>query len=178
MTKSILYVGADDSNHAGDSKGEIILATFSPYHQDSIVQRWPNKRDDYELREWMTILEHDFRFTLLTQTRYRYRHDNLVTVVPTLVREYLKSLETKPKGLKLYFDGTLEKIGKDALRNEFRDFHNFVVANFIKKLQTPQGFRKGPLCPKLVYIADILAHNLYHEPVDKILNHEKFVPLA
>jgi len=27
--KEVLYVGGDDSNHAGDSKGEIIAATFS-----------------------------------------------------------------------------------------------------------------------------------------------------
>ena len=44
MAHNSLYVGLDDSNHAGTSKGEIIVAVFSPIHEDSLVKGWGNGR--------------------------------------------------------------------------------------------------------------------------------------
>ncbi len=39
-----VYIGIDDSNHAGTAKGEVIAAGFSFLPEDRIVRQWPNKR--------------------------------------------------------------------------------------------------------------------------------------
>ena len=39
-----VYIGIDDSNHAGTAKGEVIAAVFSFLPEDRIVRQWPNKR--------------------------------------------------------------------------------------------------------------------------------------
>ena len=50
----VLYIGADDSNHAGTNvKGEIVVATFSRLHEDSVVQEFPNRRDSYSTEKWL-----------------------------------------------------------------------------------------------------------------------------
>ena len=43
---SSLYIGTDDSNHAGtNKKGEIIVATFSTHLEDSIAKNQINRRE-------------------------------------------------------------------------------------------------------------------------------------
>jgi len=40
LENAFLYVGLDDSNHAGTNTGEIIVASFSFFHEDGIVRKY------------------------------------------------------------------------------------------------------------------------------------------
>ena len=61
-----LYVGMDDSNHAGeDIKGEINLAVFSFEHDDSVVRTFNNRRDYDFASRYMRNPQRDYRFTIL-----------------------------------------------------------------------------------------------------------------
>lgn len=167
VQNSVLYVGADDSNHAGTTKGEIIVATFSFDHADSIVKDFPNTRDARAAGAWLTQPEHDYRFTILTAEEYRHSSQNLVKVVPRLVDEYLVQGAPSIRGLNLYFDGRLDSGARQHLKDYFTGRHGIehvIVDGFIKKIPNGKGKQeKHPHCPPLVYFADIISHQLYQE---------------
>ena len=113
-----LYFGFDESNHAGpDKKGEIITCAFSQTHDDSIVREYPNRRSEVILNKWLEDQSHDFRFTILTGDKYRYRSSssNLVESIPLLVLPFLTIGVVK--NVKLYLDGNMSREEKDFLRN-------------------------------------------------------------
>ncbi|MBI4155331.1 hypothetical protein HY498_04565 [Candidatus Woesearchaeota archaeon] len=157
----LLYVGGDDSNHAGSSKGEIILATFSFCYKDSVVYEFSNKRDFQKAIEWMKN-GRDYRFTLLTDEKYRESSSNLVEIVPHLIWDWL--ITNKDLGIEeihLFLDGRLNGFEKRKLVNEFQDF-KFSVYNFTKKLRNKDGhiskmFRE----PNVVYMADVWANMFF-----------------
>ncbi len=165
-----LIVGADDSNHAGTSKGEIIVATFSFLTEDSIVRRFPNVRDFESTEFWLSSPNRDYRYALLTAERYRHSSQNLVEVVPLLLKEYLDERDLMVKNLKIFLDGRLAMSNRRRMREEFLKFRGIegvVVDNFTKKKPTPTGkTEKHPQCPAVVYHADILANRLYHEALE------------
>ena len=82
--------------------------------------------------------------------------------------------------IKLYFDGGgFRKDKKDIIRNHFKDLglNEVVIDNFIKKSRNRGGnTRKCPICPRLVYLADILAHPLGELSGRELLSHPKFAP--
>jgi hypothetical protein len=176
--KKVLYVGADDSNHAGENvKGEIILATFSYNHADSLVRLHKNRRDQAATVDWIKTPGNYYLYTLLTEESYRRRGDNLPKILPFLVKRFLASNE-RPEALKLYLDGPLSWQDKDYLREEFKHIPKVVIANFIKKRNINGVLHKRPICPNLVYIADNLAHGIFPEALEKILSSTHFVPLS
>lgn len=184
---TILYVGADDSNHAGTTKGEVIVATFSQNPKDSIVTEFKNGRNIGALENWLKEDGVDYRFLLLTKEKYRSNYSNLPYSVPFLIRSYLNDNLIYLDQLKMYLDGRLEKRDKSRLVEEF--FHladQVIVSNFIKK-RTQAGKNrkrnqkrtiKRPICPRVTYMADVLAHRLFSSyPLEEILTHKKLVQI-
>ena len=160
-----LVVGADDSNHAGTSKGEIIVATFSFLPEDALVKRFPNVRDCEETEFWLKSPNRDYRYALLTARGYRHGNQNLIEVVPFLIKGYLNEQDFDVKNLSIFLDGRLVRGNRGKMREVlfgFRGIESVVVDNFIKKKLTSKGrIEKHPECPAVVYHADVLAHQLY-----------------
>lgn len=172
-----LYVGMDDSNHAGENiKGEINLATFSLLRQDSIVKEFPNRRDYSQASKWIRHPKRDYRFTILTGDA-ETRQNNLVHTGPFLIRSFLKDFpHLDIDSIRLYLDGHLNAGGKASLRSYFTDF-DFTVNNFIKKGKNRRGHTtKRPICPQLVYMADILAHNAFGRSLEECFKDPRYVP--
>ncbi|MCU0642049.1 MAG: hypothetical protein MUF61_00515 [archaeon] len=178
-----LYIGADDSNHAGtEIEGEIVLTTFSLLYEDSIVGTFKNSREYAAALRWMSQFPapaRDYRFTVLLEEKWRHSALNLTEVSPLLVRAYLKdNPDLKVDTLKLYLDGYMSSQGKRHLRHEFRDLNHFVVDNFIKKGRNRNGrMSKRPRCPPVVYMADIWARMMLDLKLSDIRRHPKFVSL-
>tara|TARA_B100002003_G_C13862604_1_gene422195 strand:+ start:144 stop:683 length:540 start_codon:yes stop_codon:yes gene_type:complete len=177
MNNNVLYTGLDDSNHAGTSKGEIIVSVFSSIQEDSLVRGWGNGRlTSSKLEEFFDNPQRDFRFTLLTDEKYRYSSQNLPQIAPHLINSYLNELDREVETLKIYLDGVLKSHERKNLRGKFIEFPNLVVDNFIKKRKKKnKRIVKGHYCPKVVYVADSLANKLYKEPIGKLLEHEKMI---
>ena len=178
----VLGVGGDDSNHAGDSKGEIIVATFSSLNEDTIVRNFPNSRDYQKTTKWLDSPYRDFRFTMLMAEQYRHSSQNLVDILPLLINSYINESNLELRKLKIYLDGRLERGGRDVFRRHFSDkcgIENIVVDNFIKKNKNKKGHTaKRPHCPELVYHADVLANMLYSNMTfEELSQHKKFAPL-
>jgi hypothetical protein len=170
LGRKVLYVGIDDSNHAGKNKGEVVLATFSFLHEDSLVKKFPNKRDSRMVEEWIKNPARDYRFAILEDEKFRHCSTNLPYAAPGLVRSFLKDYGGEIEKIKLYLDGLMHREHKEALRKEFCDFP-FVVDNFIKN----QGIHN---CPSLVYMADILSHQIYLEGFEDESRKRKKVELS
>jgi|TARA_Y100000310_G_scaffold87891_1_gene84801 hypothetical protein len=178
MNSNFLYVGLDDSNHAGCSKGEIIVSVFSSIQEDSLVKGWGNGRlTSSRLEDFFKDEERDFRFTLLTDEKYRRGSQNLPQIAPYLIKSYLEEENIEVDTLKIYLDGVLKSHERKKLKEQFLDVPNLVVDNFIKKQRMKKNKRivKGHHCPRTVYVADSLANNLYKEPIGKLLEHEKMI---
>ena len=178
MNDNSLYVGLDDSNHAGCSKGEIIVSVFSSIYEDSLVKHWGNGRvSSSKLEEFFSNPERDYRFTLLTDEKYRHNSQNLPQNASPLINSYLESLDREIDILKIYLDGNLKSHERNKLKEQFTNVPNLVVDNFIKKKRTSRNKQiiKGHHCSRLVYIADSLANALYKEPIGKLLENEKMI---
>lgn len=175
--KKRLYIGVDDSNHAGTRKGEIILATFSYDCNDEVIQNFKNKRDHEIVLNWLKRESSDYRYTLLIGEYWRHRSDNLVTTAPFLIQDYLKS-KSDISSISIFIDGRLDSDGKKHLVQNYGNISDIKVLNFIKKGKDKKGhFFKHPQCPKVLYIADILANIVYHKNLDEILMSEKMVSI-
>lgn len=172
---SYLVVGADDSNHAGDSKGEIIVVAFSSLKEDSIVNDFPNHRNYRKMAEWFENPHRDFRFTLLTTEKYRHSHQNLVSIVPGMIRHYLTENSLNLNHLGIYLDGRLDIGSREFMRSQFPGIEKVVIDNFIKKGKNRKGrTAKHPRCPAAVYFADVLANHLYSNlSFQELSKHEK-----
>jgi len=175
----VLYVGGDDSNHAGDAKGEFIVATFSLDHDDSVVRDFPNRRDMSVVDKWLENYGRDYLFTICTGEVYN-SSQNLPNIIPTLINSYLSQTDLDINIIKVYLDGRLEGPAKRKMRNrlsELAGIEKIVVNNFIKKRKVGEKIIKGYHCPRLIWLADNLANNLYRYsgPVSDLLNHEKMV---
>ena len=180
--RGCLYVGCDDSNHAGDSKGEIIVAVFSFDREDSIVSDFSKDRDEERLNDWLISSGKDFRFSLLTAEVYRHSGQNLVPIVPILVDDYLSKTPFHVSNLNIYLDGMLKSDARDSLREYFSGRHgieNVVVDNFTKKTKRLKNRTEKALhCPPLVYYADVLANFLYRKKTfEELSTHEKLVSI-
>lgn len=171
-----LIVGLDDSNHAGTTKGEIIAGVFSTIHGDSLVTRFPNKRDYDSLQPFFENENRDYNFTILTSELYRHSNQNLIALAPFLIKSYLKSSGKNFRNLKLYLDGQMNLDGKRFIRNNIPYFEKIVVDNFIKKERIKDKIVKRHNCPKVVYIADTLANSLFRTPAGELFQNKCFVP--
>jgi len=182
--RGVMYFGLDESNHAGlDKKGEIVVCTYSSNQEDSIIQDWPNRRENSEIEKWLSQEDCGFNFTLLLGERYKHQCSaiNLTEAAPNLILHILTDplSSSTPEKIKIYFDGGgFNREQKNLLRNYFKEIGltDVVIDNFVKKNKTNREFRKGPRCPKLVYLADIIANQLYHSPAGELLSHKHLLP--
>ncbi|MEI6058807.1 MAG: hypothetical protein WCP89_03480 [archaeon] len=171
----ILYVGGDDSNHAGDAPpGEFLVATFSFDKEDSLVMPFPNRRDYAKFMDWIRYPGRDYRFVVRKTEHHRHSCLNLPAVMPTLIERFIvdeKNLYGDSEGyepvdqLNVYLDGYLNGSAKACLRDDLRGLRGIqrvVVDNFIKKKTRANGdVSKRPVCPRVVWMADVLANQLY-----------------
>lgn len=176
---NFLLVGGDDSNHAGDSKGEIIVATFSQIYDDRTIEKFLNRRDIDKTFKWINSDQRDYLFTVLSEERYRHSSANLVEIIPFLTKEYFMQKSILPKTLEISLDGALNRDGKQKIRDEFPYIEKVIVDNFTKKRRTRSGnICKYPRCPSVVYYADVLANFLYrNRSLDELISDEKFVDI-
>ena len=178
--EEVLIVGLDDSNHAGISKAEIVAAVFSHFPEDSLIKSFPNHRNFSELEQGLGSPERDYRFCILTSEQYRHNSQNLVSVAPNLIKNYLEFEMIFPRELKIYFDGRLEKGGREYIRRIFSGYHGIervIIDNFIKKNKLSSGaISKRMRCPSVVYFADVLSNNLYrNRTFEELSSHPKLV---
>ena len=169
----ILYVGLDDSNHAGRTKGEIIVATFSLEHKNSVFKGFPNRRKRDKAKSFFQEQDNDYRFTILMHETVSKRSSSLNLAVSTypLIESYLEQTGLEIDKLKVYLDGQLGAETRIELRENLRPLCvDTMVTNNIKK--TPLRMNN------LLYIADIQASNLFRDnTVAKLFRNDKFVPI-
>ena len=162
--RGILYVGGDDSNHAGTTKGEIIVGTFSFLKEDSLVQNFENRRNYQKTLRWLENPLRDYRSTALVLEKYRHSSQNLVEIIPKLTEKYIIHKRLNLEQINIYLDGRLDRGSREQIRNFFREklgIEKVVVDNFLKKNKNKNGrMEKHPFCPPLVYYADVIANNL------------------
>lgn len=181
MDVDILYVGGDDSNHAGTAKGEIIVSTFSFLKEDSFVKRFKNRRIYSLTKEWLENPKRDYRFTALVSEKYRHSNKNLVEILPEMIEGYLVEENLFPKELKIYLDGFLKNSSKAQVKKAIKErlgIEKVLVGGFIKKNKNSKGIiEKRPNCPALVYHADVLANYFNKLSFLKTTSSEKFMVL-
>ncbi len=187
----ILYVGGDDSNHAGEfPPGEFLVATFSLDKEDSIVIPFPNRRDYARFEEWLENPGRDYRFVVRRTEHHRHSCLNLPAAMPTLIEAFILD-EMRANGntrgydpvsqLNVYLDGYLNGAAKAVLRDDLlrvKGIQRVVVDNFIKKkTRSDGGVSKRPVCPRVVWMADVLANQLYaqNRGTIRLAGHEKMV---
>jgi len=166
-----IYVGLDDSNHAGQGKkGEIILATFSTYKQDSKVQQHPNRRMYNAAQNWMEDEQRDYRFAVLALDKYRKTsQNNIFSAAPALINNFIKYHTNYFDIANIYIDGRMRGEQKTELKYEIRtNFKEIIIDNFTKS-------KKIHKCPKVVWMAHLWAGLILTETSEKMLSHEKLV---
>ncbi len=175
MERGTLYFGFDDSNHAGETRGEIIVATYSWDRKDSVVKGRPNTRNHSRALSWVDSEGRGMVFTILTHYENRHVSYNLPLVAPYLVERVLEIQgDEKPKNINLYFDGNFSSLDRKILRKDFKkSFPEIVIDNFIKK----RNMRKRPHCPNVVYKADNLANYFFSNGLDNLLGDERMVTI-
>ena len=188
--RGVICFGLDESNHAGENrKGEIVVCTYSYDIEDSKKRKFPNTRNFSKLQKWLSEEGHGHRFTLLTGENYRCQSSaiNLTETAPRLIEEILtdpKNPYPIPDTLKIYFDGGgFKREQREYLRDYFKElgFKQVIVDNFIKKKGSKNRkvgkgrFRKGPECPGVLYMADVLANHLHNTTTGEVLANPNFV---
>jgi len=177
MEAKTLYFGFDESNHAGQNrKGEIVVAVVSTLHEDSLIRYYSHHKTNVDFLNLGGV--YDYRFTLLMGEEYRHATSfkTLAEIAPFLVEPFLHD---ELKCLKLYFDGIMKKPQKNFLRARFPQIESIVVQDFVKKGKLSKASikkKRDIACPRVVYLADSLAHALYLTPTGNLLSHPKFIP--
>ena len=176
-----LYVGGDDSNHAGTSKGEIIVSTFSILEEDSIIKKFKNKRSYSLTKSWLENQSRDYRLTALVADKYRHSNQNLAEIVPLMIEGYLVEENIFPEKLNIYLDGFLKNSSANHVKKAIKErlgIEKIIVQGFTKKNKNSEGnVEKRPNCPTLVYHADVLANYFNTLSFLKITNSDKFMVL-
>ena len=174
-----LYVGVDDSNHAGaNKKGEVLVAIFSYDARAGYVNFQPSRRDVQKVHAFLSQPGNDYRFTILSDDESRHRGYNVALVAPLLLRHYLQDHEPV-REIVLACDGPLRGNQKRYLRDSFpeREVH---AEGFIKKVHRPNGkLQPGLHCPYVVVAADTLAHWMYGSlSLESLLGNPRMVPIS
>lgn len=149
-----LSVGLDDSNHAGTSAGEGIVASFSFFHEDSLVENYGSGKDRPRILRWLGEggEKRDMRYCILKSERFRRGDQNLAYAAPYLVNDFLRTCSPNITTLKMYLDGAMSRESKEELRKEFKPrVKSFVVDNFPKK-------QRIHYCPMVVYASHVISN--------------------
>lgn len=177
-SKDTLYIGVDDSNHAGkNKKGEIILATFSYNPFDGKVQRQSSRRDAQRVSSWIGETGHDYRFAILSDEDSRHRSYNVVLIAPLLIGAYLAEVRPKISRLSIACDGPVRKNHKQYIRVNFPEY-TVQVEGFIKKSYHGGKLQSSHIMPYVVSTADTWANWLYTQPLETLATDNKIVALS
>lgn len=176
-TGNAVYIGADDSNHAGTNvKGEIILVTFSHMPENEELKVYPNRRK-IKPEDWLNE-GNEYFFTILTSSDFRRKNYNLVLAAPLLIKKYFES-RPKLKGSPIFcsLDGHVEEYHESFVENDLREFSESVsVKGYVKKGR----LGKRMPTPRVVYAADNLANFYFVNKVcvGRVLSDERMVRLS
>lgn len=173
----ILYVGLDDSNHAGKRKGEIITAVFSHIYEDSLKTHFPRERkieEDIQSKNWIgKKRKRDFRFTILTHNISSKNSYNLFLVAPYLIQNYLEKIYPPDLDkIEIYFDGKMMKSWEEMLQEDFKKIIPIGCFNFTGPNKTN--------VPYVLGVADRISHFLFKGEfgnLDSLLKNPKMVPI-
>ncbi len=168
LEDNVLIVGLDDSNHAGERKSEIIVATFSFVHEDSLVKKFGKRASYEEFQRWFSTNGIDYRFSILENKELEHVPTNIPHVAPFLIRNFLENYLFEIENIKIYLDGILRKDQKEHIKRSFQEYPNIIIDNFIKRHSLHE-------CPNVVYMADILSHTLYHSDFQSLSESPKRV---
>lgn len=173
LEKDTLLVGLDNSNHAGERIGEVIVATFSFNLRDLKIKNYGPGRNYDRFNFWMKEKPNppDFRFGVLIAEKYRHNQQNIPIAAPELIEGFLGSLDFMPLNLSLHIDGGVNPQDRNFLKTHFQNQFKKVSINYYIKQ------RNVHLCPMPVYAAHILAHDLYSSGFSELTEHPKFVVL-
>ena len=153
MSKEVLYIGMDDSNH-GQVKsliGEIIVATCS-YNSLFWESKKHHQKRNYNRVEECLEKGVDYAYTILPHEIARKNISNLPLVAPFFVKYFLNAKHASR--VKLGLDGKLQKTDKEKLNNIFSSEKiNVTINDFPKRNRPHYG-------PELVYLSHIIANRL------------------
>lgn|SRR3989338_6483728 len=176
--KEELYIGVDDSNHAGQNKkGEIILATFSYDSIDGKVQRQSTRRDPGKVSSWLEQPNHDYRFTILSDEDSRHRGYNVVLIAPLLIKAHLAELQHRVSRLSILCDGPIRKHHKRYIKTHFEEY-DINVEGFIKKSHHNGKLQSSHIMPYVVAAADTWANWLYTQSLETLTTDSKMIALS
>ncbi|MFZ1970808.1 MAG: hypothetical protein WAU65_01340 [Candidatus Nanoarchaeia archaeon] len=170
MSREILYIGMDDSNH-GETKsrvGEIIVASYSHNKLLWNEKKSPDSRDYSRVEECLEKRLVDYIYTILPHEVAKHKYSNLPLVAPFFV-EHLISQKWIPE-IKIGLDGQLHREDKTSLIKYFegRDI-SVSISNYIKRNKVHVG-------PELIYLSHLLANHLFSTSMLEIARDDHYVP--
>lgn len=154
--RGCLYVGGDDSNHAGRTTAEIIVATFSYNPSDAIKKRIPRPRRIREIRRWLKRQGNDYRFSILAADKYRRSGDNLAVAIPDMIQAFIFESNMIPASLNISLDGYLSELSRRNIKEMFSIMGLETIVRIF-----PKGRIRRPYSTRMIYNADVLANFLY-----------------
>ncbi|MFH0712220.1 MAG: hypothetical protein V1889_03855 [archaeon] len=187
MRELTLYVGGDDSNHAGETKGEIIVSAFSFLDGEDGIVHPGNKRDCSRALSYVSKEGRDWRFTIRAGDQHRRCSQNVPIILPTLISHYIHSIRDSLDGevvkVCAFADGEVQREEKtrfiDAIMDipEFEYLESVSILGFVKKRVTRGcGFSKSYECPRLVWVADSIASWLFRNySIQDLFKHSNMI---
>jgi len=182
-----LYVGGDDSNHAGKTKGEIIVGAFSFLDGEDEIVHLGNKRDYGGALSYVSREGGDWRFTIRAGDQHRRCSQNVPIILPTLISHYIYSIRNFLDGeiveVCAFADGEVRHEEKirfiDTVMSipEFEHLERVSISGFVKKkVARGCGFSKSYECPRLVWVADSIASWLFRNfSIQDLFSHTNII---
>jgi len=182
-----LYAAGDDSNHAGKTGGEILVATFSILEGDDAIVKLGNKRNVERALRYVSEEGRDWRFTVRAGDQYRHYSQNVPFVLPTLIHHYLHSingfLKERITEVCAFADGEVKRHEQERFIEtimhlpEAEYIERVSISGFVKKrFSRGSGFSKQYECPRLVWAADSIANHLFRKSsVEALFKHPKMI---
>ena len=171
MSREVLYVGMDESNHGQGPKsrvGEIIVATYTYSKRFwNETEKHPNRRDYNQVKSALKTGV-DYIYTHLPHEFASTQYSNLPYVAPTLVGKILH-LRYAPE-IKLGLDGRLLAEDREKMMKEFENMgFEPEISNYIKKNKSHVG-------PGLVYLSHLIANELFRRSMFEIAEDSHYIP--
>ena len=169
--QSTLYIGLDDSNHAGKVRGEIVTAVFSVYYRDSLEYLYGRRGDICDVNKAMLRRGRHSNFTILTSPEYHKTRSNLPVAAPLLILNFLEGFRRTEEltRLEIGLDGKATEEDKEIILRDLPDRFEANIKGY------PKGGRKKHNCPRTVYYADAIANSLFRRPLEETLADKRFV---
>ena len=187
-----LSIAADDSNHAGKVRGEIIVVGFSLRPGDSESIWLGNRRNYARALDFYNTLDRDWTFTVRGGDQYRHKSDNIISVLPEVLEIYREKIVEKIDEVRVHLDRKFPKRKMGELESKIGEIFFgggglVSVRSYTKKVRRSVGrrragggaFSKGYLCPQMLWAADSIANGLFrYHSVRELFGHMKFIGLG